>query len=61
LADIPLNWVPDGWLPAGAAKQLLAERLHVVASFAEQRRAQASDAATGRLFEVVRVGVARTP
>jgi hypothetical protein len=59
--DIPLHWVPDGWLSADEAKRLITERLHAVASFAQQRRLQATDGDSGRLLEAVRAGLARTP
>ena len=32
--DIPLNWVPDGWLSGEAARPLIAERLARVAEWA---------------------------
>jgi hypothetical protein len=41
-ADIPLNWVPDGWLAADAARRLLVERLLTVSDWARYRRAQTS-------------------
>jgi DNA-binding ferritin-like protein len=28
--DIPLNWVPEGWLPPDEARQLLEQRLHTL-------------------------------
>jgi hypothetical protein len=40
--DIPLNWVPDGWLTADAARRLLVERLLTVAEWARYRRSQTS-------------------
>jgi hypothetical protein len=39
--DIPLNWVPDGWLPAEAARQLITGRLERVAESARYRYSQA--------------------
>jgi hypothetical protein len=40
--DIPLNWVPDGWLTADAVRRLLVERLLSVSAWARYRRSQAS-------------------
>jgi starvation-inducible DNA-binding protein len=51
--DISLNWVPDGWLDRGQAERLLAERLHIVSSWARVRHSQAADAETAQLLETV--------
>ena len=51
--DIPLNWVPDGWLSREQAERLLADRLHVVSSWARLRHSQASDGETALLLEAV--------
>src|SRR4051794_13323072 len=40
--DIPLNWVPDGWLAADAARRLLIERLLTVSEWSRYRRSQTS-------------------
>jgi hypothetical protein len=40
--DIVLNWVPDGWLAADAARRLLVERLLTVSDWACYRRSQTS-------------------
>jgi hypothetical protein len=40
--DIVLNWVPDGWLAADAARRLLVERLLTVSDWARYRRSQTS-------------------
>ena len=42
--DIPLNWVPDGWLSGEAARPLVAERLARVAGWARYRHSQAKGA-----------------
>jgi hypothetical protein len=42
--DIPVNWVPDGWLSGGAARPLLAERLARVAGWARYWHSQAKGA-----------------
>jgi starvation-inducible DNA-binding protein len=59
--DIPLNWVPEGWLSREEAERLLAERLHVVASWARVRRSQATDPDTAQLLDTVSTGLARRP
>jgi starvation-inducible DNA-binding protein len=40
--DLPLNWVPEGWLAAEAGRRLIAERLRTVSGWANNRRSQAS-------------------
>ena len=55
--DIPLNWVPDGWLSRDQAERLLADRLHVVSSWARVRRSQATDGETAQLLEAVAAGL----
>ena len=42
--DIPLNWVPEGWLSGSAARHLIAERLTLVAESARHRHSQAKGA-----------------
>lgn len=42
--DIPLNWVPEGWLSGEAARSLIAERLALVAEWARYRHSQAQGA-----------------
>jgi starvation-inducible DNA-binding protein len=59
--DIPLNWVPDGWLRADEARRLMTDRLHGVAGKAEYRRSQAADADTARLFDAVCEGLESSP
>lgn len=55
--DIPLNWVPDGWLPADEARRLVADRLRTVASWARHRRSQATDPAVTQLLDAVCEGL----
>ena len=55
--DIPLNWVPAGWLDREQAERLLADRLHVVSAWARLRCAQAADGETARLLEAVTAGL----
>jgi hypothetical protein len=42
--DIPVNWVPEGWLSPEAARRLIAERLALVAEWARSRHSQATGA-----------------
>jgi starvation-inducible DNA-binding protein len=55
--DIPLNWVPDGWLPADEGRRLVADRLRTVASWARQRRSQAGDPVVAQLLDAVYEGL----
>lgn len=59
--DIPLNWVPDGWLRADEARRLVIDRLHAAAGTAGYRRSQAADAVTVRLFDAVCDGLESSP
>ena len=59
--DIPLNWVPDGWLSADQARLLVVDRLRIVAGWAQNRRSQAVDPATVRLLDRVCSGLERPP
>ena len=42
--DIPVNWVPEGWLSGEAARVLIRERLAWVARWARYRQSQANGA-----------------
>lgn len=55
--DIPLNWVPDGWLSPDEARRLLADRLGTVAEWARYRRSQATDADTRALLDTLCSGL----
>jgi len=55
--DIPLNWVPDGWLQPAEARELLANRLGSVTGRASYRRSQATDSDVVRLFDAVCSGL----
>jgi starvation-inducible DNA-binding protein len=55
--DIPMNWVPAGWLEVEEARRLLAGRVRSVAGKAAYRRSQASDADVHRLLDGVRFGL----
>jgi starvation-inducible DNA-binding protein len=51
--DIPLNWVPDGWLRGDVARQLVDDRLHTVLGWARDRRSQAADLDVRRLLDAL--------
>lgn len=51
--DIPLNWVPDGWLRTDEGRMLIADRLRDLAEWARYRRSQAVDPETVRLLNAV--------
>jgi starvation-inducible DNA-binding protein len=55
--DIPLNWVPDGWLGADEARRLVASRLGVVAGWARVRRSLATDPNSVQVLDAVCVGL----
>jgi hypothetical protein len=49
--DIPLNWVPKGWLSPDEGRGLLVHRLGTVAARARYRRSQATDGDTRDLLD----------
>jgi hypothetical protein len=51
--DIPLNWVPEGWLRPDEARRLIAHRLRTVGGWACYRRSQATDPDTVQLLDAV--------
>ncbi len=55
--DIPFNWVPDGWLSVEAASRLVADRVGWVASWAGDRKSQATDVEIVRLLDTVCSGL----
>jgi starvation-inducible DNA-binding protein len=59
--DIPLNWVPDGWLGADQARLLVVDRLRVVAGWARYRRSRAVHPETVRLLDRVCARLERSP
>ena len=59
--DISLNWVPAGWLRPEEAERLLADRLHVLASWANVRGSRATDAETAQLLDLVSAGLEHAP
>jgi hypothetical protein len=54
--DIPLNWIPEGWLPGGDARRLIAARLALVAEWARYRHSQAKGA-DAELLDLVASGL----
>jgi hypothetical protein len=54
--DLPLNWVPDGWLSGDDARGLIAERLALVAEWARYRHSEAKDA-DRELLDLVAAGL----
>jgi starvation-inducible DNA-binding protein len=42
--DIPLYWVPDGWIDVGAAERLVAERLSTISERTRYRHSQSTGA-----------------
>jgi hypothetical protein len=50
--DIPLNWVPAGWIDAARARRLVADRLATVGEWARYRRSQ-NEGARARVLDVV--------
>ena len=59
--DIPLNWVPEGWLRPDEARRLFEDRLRLLAGWARYRRSQAADPDTVRLLDAVCAGLERSP
>jgi hypothetical protein len=55
--DIPIQWVPEGWLGRDAARRLVADRLRTIAEWARYRRSQATAPDTVRLFDAICVGL----
>ena len=51
--DIPIQWVPEGWLGPDDARRVVADRLRTVAEWARYRRSQATAPDTVRLFDVL--------
>jgi DNA-binding ferritin-like protein len=55
--DIPIRWVPDGWLGRADARRLVADRLGTSAEWARYRRSRATAPDTVRLFDAICVGL----
>jgi hypothetical protein len=56
IKDIPLNWVPDGWLSGDDGRRLITERLALVAEWSRYRESQANGA-DHELFDLVATGL----
>jgi hypothetical protein len=54
--DLPLNWVPDGWLSSDDARRLVTERLALVSEWARYRHSQA-ESVDSELFDLVASGL----
>ena len=48
--DLPINWVPDGWLQLNEAQQLIGDRLNALAGWALDRRVHTTDPETLHLL-----------
>ncbi len=55
--DVPLNWVPPGWLSRDEAWQLMTDRLTKLCEWAAYRRSQAAEPGTLRLLDTVCAGM----
>ena len=55
--DIPIQWVPNGWLGRDDARRLIADRLRTIAEWTRYRRSQATARETVRLLDAVCVGL----
>ena len=55
--DIPLHWVPEGWLRSDEAGRLIAHRLRVLGGWACYRRSQATDPDTVEVLGAVCSGL----
>jgi starvation-inducible DNA-binding protein len=61
VTDIPVHWVPDGWLHADEARQLVVDRLASLAEWARHRRSQATNPDTAQLLDAVASSLGRSP
>jgi starvation-inducible DNA-binding protein len=55
--DIPIQWVPEGWLGCEDARRLVANRLDTIAEWAQYRRSQATTPETVGLLDAICVGL----
>jgi hypothetical protein len=51
--DIPLHWVPDGWLRSDEVRRLVAYRVRALGGWACYRRSQATNPDTVQLLDAV--------
>ena len=54
--DLPLNWVPDGWLSGDDARRLIVERLALVAEWTRYRQLHA-ESADAEVLDFVATGL----
>lgn len=55
--DVPVNWVPDGWLQLNVAQQLIGDRLNQLAAWALDRRVHTTDPETLHLLSMLSAGL----
>jgi starvation-inducible DNA-binding protein len=55
--DIPMHWVPEGWLRPDDAARLVVDRLGSLAGWARYRHSQALNPETVRLLDTVSSGL----
>jgi starvation-inducible DNA-binding protein len=51
--DLPVHWVPDGWMHADEARRLVDDRRASLAAWARHRRSQATDPEITELLDAV--------
>lgn len=56
--DLPLNWVPPGWLSPDETRRLLTDRLTRVCQWTRYRRSQAAEPGTQQLLDTLCTGMA---
>jgi starvation-inducible DNA-binding protein len=59
--DIPVHWVPDGWLQADEARRLVDDRRASLAEWARYRGSQATDPEIRELLDAVSSSLGRSP
>ena len=55
--DLPINWVPDGWLQLDEAQQLIGERINKLAGWAFDRQSLTTDAESLQLLSGLSSGL----
>jgi len=55
--DVPMNWVPDGWLQLSEAQRLMGDRVNKLAEWALDRRSRTADPETLQLLSVLSSGL----
>lgn len=59
--DIPVHWVPEGWLHADEARRLVDHRRASLAEWARYRRSQVTDSEIAELLDAASSSLARSP